>query len=193
MPLDHELPFGPSGQILHFSWWLEWPHLVIPALWGARRCPRALPAHPWLPSLLGRAFCWFGLGFFCVYSQTPLCFHHPFQPFSGEAEPDVLLSLSCGCVAERGRVLLISDHPNLAIIVFQTSLSAILMFSVQSFGLLGGLLNNAALKNLMGLFQEWSSIQTVAGTISISEKRKYCSACSLAGAEEQENFPFLSW
>lgn len=145
------------------------------------------------PLSAGESFLLVWVGFFCVYSQTPPCFHHPFQPFSGEAEPDVLLSLSCGCVAGRGRVLLISDHPNLAIIVFQTSLSATLVFSIQSFGLLGGLLNNAALKNLMGLFQEWSSIQTVAGTISISEKRKYCSACSLAGAEEQENFPFLSW
>lgn len=64
-----------------------------------------------------------------------------------------------------------------------------MVFSVQSFGLLRGVLNNAILKNLLGLSH--SSIQTVAGTISISEKRKYGCACSLPGAQEPGEFSFF--
>lgn len=122
------MPFGPSGQICHFSWLLGWPHVIIPALCGARRCQemsQGTPCPLLTPFPAGWGFfCCFVLVFFlCLFTSTSA---YPFQAFWGEAEPDVLLSLSCGCVTERGSVLLISDPLNLAIIVFLTKLSVII-------------------------------------------------------------------
>lgn len=77
------------------------------------------------PLSTGWGFLLVCLGFFPVFIHRHHCVY-PFQPFPEEAEPDVLLSLSCGCVTERGSVLLISDPLNLARIVFQTKLSAII-------------------------------------------------------------------
>lgn len=125
VPLDHELPSGPSGQICHFSWLLGWPQLIIPALCGARRCQemsQGAPCPSLTPLSAGRCFSLVWVFFLYLFTNTTV---YPFQPFSGEAEPDVLLSLSCGCVTERGSVLLISEPLNLAIIVFQTRLCAI--------------------------------------------------------------------
>lgn len=122
VPLDHELPFGPSGQICHFSWSLGWPQLIIPALCGARRCQEMSQGTP-CPSLTPLSAGWGFLlvwGFFCVYSQTPLCIH--FSLFQ-----EKLSQMFCcpSAVAVWLKEAVSSQSLNLAIIVFQTRLSAV--------------------------------------------------------------------
>lgn len=75
VPLDHELPSGPSGQICHFSWLLGWPQLIIPALCGARRCQemsQGAPCPSLTPLSAGRCFSlvW---GFFFVFIHKHHC------------------------------------------------------------------------------------------------------------------------
>lgn len=121
------------------AFWSKWPNMSLFLITGVTTChyscpvwsqevPGDVPGHS-LP-IANSPPCWLGFflllcfGFFlCLFTSTSV---YPFQAFWGEAEPDVLLSLSCGCVTERGSVLLISDPLNLAIIVFLTKLSVII-------------------------------------------------------------------
>lgn len=121
------------------AFWSKWPNMSLFWITGVTTyhysCPvwsqevpgdvQGTPCPLLTPLSAGWGFFFRFVWVFFLYLFTNTAVY-PFQAFWGEAEPDVLLSLSCGCVTERGSVLLISDALNLTIIVLQTKLSAII-------------------------------------------------------------------